>query len=357
VNLPETLVSALLGALRPGAEFDFDRLAVDLFRYQAGVSEPWARLLEHLGTDIARIASWRDIPPMPVAAFKTAWVGIAPPVRCSPATGGRTFHSSGTTGRESSRNGLDAAALGVYEASLLAGWDRFPGGDGIRRPVIALMPPAAAAPESSLSHMATVLVARDGGAFHAPGTDADWIDAARTALEKVRNPVAVFGTAFAWVHLFDRDPHWRTALPEGSMVIETGGYKGRSREVPAAELYGWFRDRLGVPDHACWSEYGMSELASQYWSRGVDGPKLAPPWLRTRVLDPVSASDVDRGETGLLCHVDLANVGAAVAVRTADLGMLGMDGGLRCLGRLPGAPLRGCSLAAEHWGDAVDTAG
>ncbi|MFM7322768.1 MAG: hypothetical protein ACKO5K_14780 [Armatimonadota bacterium] len=354
---PEALVSALHRAFRPDSRFDFNDLALALFRYQAKASAPWGRLLDHLGVDPDQIASWRGVPPMPVSAYKTTWIGIAKPGDCMPETGGRTFLSSGTTGNESSRNGLDATALAVYEAAAIAGWDRFPGADGLRRPVVALMPPANHVPESSLSHMAGALIDRDRGVFHAPGTDSDWIEAARSTLAACRRPVAVFGTAFAWVHFFDRDPDWRTVLPAGSVVIETGGYKGRSREVPVAELYGWFRDRLGVADAQCWSEYGMSELASQYWSRGVAGVKHAPPWLRARVLDPVRGSEVAAGGAGLLCHVDLANFGAALAVRTADLGSLQACGGLRCLGRLAGAPLRGCSLAAEHWGEDDETAG
>ncbi len=340
-----------------GAAFDFNSLAVDLFKWQHAHSDAWRGLVEFRGVEPLSVSDWRSIPSMPVAAYKTVWVGTAPPERCVPEFGGRTFHSSGTTGLRFSRNGLDASALRLYELSLLAGWDLFPGGDGNPRTLLALMPPPDCAPNSSLSHMAGVLIERHGGAFLSPEVDSDWIALACDAMAEASKPLAVFGTAFAWVHLFDSDPSWRTVLPEGSLVVETGGYKGRSREVAVGELYGWFRDRLGVSDAQCWSEYGMSELASQYWSRGVAGVKWAPPWMRPRVLDPVSLDELPAGETGVLCHVDLANVGGAVAIRTGDLGRIESSGGLRCLGRMPGVDLRGCSLAAEHWGSDRSSAG
>ena len=350
---PGSLLSAIRSAIGDANHGDIDELLVTLFRYQIGTCVPWNRLSAHLGIDPHDVDDWKGIPPIPVAAYKSVWVGIEPPERCVPEAGGRTFLSSGTTGAESSRNGLPDWALEVYALSVWEGWNRFPAADGVARRVIALMPPPDVAISSSLSHMAGILVERCGGEFHSPEVDGDWIASTKARMANAKDPVAVFGTAFAWVHLFDHDPFWRIRLPEGSLVIETGGYKGRSREIPVATLYGWFRDRLGIPDSACWSEYGMSELASQYWSRGVDGPKLAPPWLRTKAIDPVTGEECTFGQPGLLCHVDLANVGGAMAIRTADLGILTETGGLRCLGRLPGAPLRGCSLATEHWG--VDT--
>ena len=139
----------------------------------------------------------------------------------------------------------------------------------------------------------------------------------------------------------------RDVLIEGSVVIETGGFKGRSREVEKSELYALFAQRLGADPTRCFSEYGMSELASQFYSQGVDGPKLAPPWLRTRILDPVTGTDAAPGKPGLLAHYDLANYNSVQAIQTEDMGIWDERGGFQLLGRAPGAVLRGCSLLAE----------
>ena len=130
-------------------------------------------------------------------------------------------------------------------------------------------------------------------------------------------------------------------------MIETGGFKGRSREVEKSELYALFTERLGADPMCCFSEYGMSELASQFYSQGVDGPKLAPPWLRTRILDPVTGTDAAPGKPGLLAHYDLANYNSVQAIQTEDMGIWDERGGFQLLGRAPGAVLRGCSLLAE----------
>jgi hypothetical protein len=90
------------------------------------------------------------------------------------------------------------------------------------------------------------------------------------------------------------------------------------------------------------NEYGMTELSSQLYARGI-GPHRAPPWLRTLVCDPATGRERQLGEVGLLRHVDLANVGSVVAVQTDDVGRA-VDGGIELLGRVSGAVTRGCSL-------------
>jgi hypothetical protein len=154
------------------------------------------------------------------------------------------------------------------------------------------------------------------------------------------------------VHWLDRGGA-RVRLPDGSRLMETGGFKGRSREVSRDDLYRALTDRLGVPPERIVNEYGMTELLSQFWEpvlrEGTDRRRrhVGPPWVRTRVLDPVTLEDVAAGEPGLLCHLDLANVGSVAAVLTEDLGVA-VEDGFRLLGRAPGAEPRGCSLALEE---------
>ncbi len=227
---------------------------------------------------------------------------------------------------------MDRGALETYKASLRAGWSQvLP-----ELPILALMPAPGDAPNSSLSFMAAEL-----------GSTFLWGDS--LVLAELSQPVILFGTAFALVNLFDSGRSL-SALPGGSCIVETGGFKGKSREVPREQLYGWFTRVLGVPEENCFSEYGMSELASQFYSRGLSGPKIGPPWVRTRALDPVTGVDAAPGEPGLLAHWDLANVNSCLAVQTEDLGVMLPDGsGFALVGRAPGAVLRGCSLTAEEF--------
>jgi hypothetical protein len=173
--------------------------------------------------------------------------------------------------------------------------------------------------------------------------------------------VCVATTAFALVALLDglavRAAQLR--LPAGSRIMETGGFKGRSRVVDRATLYREVSSRLDVPIGAIVAEYGMTELSSQYYDdpagRDAIEPrvKVAPPWLRPIVVDG-DGRPVPDGVVGALRHVDLANRGSVIAVETEDLGALvpgpstgSGQGRLLLLGREQGAELRGCSLDAE----------
>jgi Acyl-protein synthetase, LuxE len=134
-------------------------------------------------------------------------------------------------------------------------------------------------------------------------------------------------------------------------VMETGGFKGRSRELTREELHGGIEAGLGVPRARIVNQYGMCELASQFYEptlrTGVYGDvKSVPAWVRVRVVDPVTQEDVAPGESGVLAIYDLANVGSVLAVLTSDRGELS-GSGFRVFGRLRGAEARGCSLAAD----------
>ena len=201
------------------------------------------------------------------------------------------------------------------------------------------MPEPQSAPNSSLSHMLGTLGAEQ---FF-------WENDAplSAALLELTEPAALFGTAFAFVQLFDgTSQNWR--LPAGSVVIETGGFKGRTREVPRDELYGLFGSRLGVPLTNCYSEYGMSEMATQFYGQGLDPEKRGPHWVRTRTIDPETGDDAPAGAPGLLRHYDLANFNSVLALQTQDLGTLTPDGGFVLHGRAAEAEVRGCSLTVEE---------
>ena len=362
---PSALARELAAFFTSGDEDNeaaFDALALRVFAHQYARNASYRAFCDGRGATPQTVSAWRGIPAAPAAAFKRFALTCALEDACRSENGGRVFFSSGTTGVETSRHFMDVAALDLYRVSLREGYRRFVLPDGTRLPLFALMAPPSDAPHSSLSFMLAELIADDGGRFFsAPG----WQDELAAALRALAAPAVIFGTAFAFVHFFDAAAAETFALPAGSRVVETGGFKGRSREVGRDELYALFTQRLGVPATHCLSEYGMSEMASQFydstlvdWVGSVVRParKIGPFWLRTRVVDPVTGMDAAPGEPGLLAHYDLANLNSVFAIQTEDYGHAAPDNhGFVLLGRAPGAVLRGCSLLAEEMAAAAIT--
>lgn len=305
---------------------------------------------------------WRSIPPVPAAAFKE-WDVTALPV----SERERVFCSSGTTGHTPSRHHHSRESLAVYEESVVAwfGPHLVPDDGGMPLRWMSLTPTADAAPRSSLAHMMQTVARRWAASESAPGqplwfgtvdSDGAWQVAGSAAVEALASaaaagePVLLMGTAFNMVHLLDHmaAAGQRLRLPPGSRVMETGGYKGRSRTLTRAALHAALGEHLGLPPSSIVSEYGMSELSSQAYD-GVAGSVVSPrifrmpPWARALVVSVETGREVPEGGTGLLRLLDLANVWSALAVQTADLAVR-RPGGFELLGRAPAAEARGCSL-------------
>jgi hypothetical protein len=351
----------------------FERLALDLFAHQFAQCAPYRRFCESRGVAPDRVSSWRDVPAVPTGAFKEV------PLRAFPAEQTvKTFRTSGTSGQRRGELLLDTVAL--YEASLLPSLKTllFPELTAGERTTIRILAPSPEAlPDSSLSHMFGVLLRELGS--EASGYDVvdDALDV-NGLLEAIHGaiaedaPVALCGTAFAFVHLLDALEARGEALelPSGSRIMETGGFKGRSRELPRDALYASLSARLGVPEARIVNQYGMSELGSQFYDSVLVDPtgprrKLRPPWVRVRLIDPESGAEIEPGasaaygartsedaDVGMLVIHDLANTGSVAAVATADLGRhvlvsSAAGPGFEVLGREPGAEARGCSIAAD----------
>ena len=314
-----------------GSDAAFQTLALALFARQYERIEPYRRLCDAQGHSPETVMRWQDIPAVPAAAFKRFDLSAVPTQEAA-----AVFHSSGTTGAQTSRHYFDRAGLTLYETSLRAGFHAAL----LARPapIWAMMPTPAAAPHSSLSHMLGALGAEQ---FF-------WDDnaALASALAGADSPMTLFGTAFAFVSLFD-ETNLNSSLPPGSIVVETGGFKGRTREVPREELYGLFDTRLGVGLDHCYSEYGMCEMASQFYGHGLDPEKRGPHWVRSRTIDPETGEDTEGGAAGLLRHYDLANFNSVLALQTQDVGTL-TPKGFVLAGRAPDAEVRGCSLTVEE---------
>jgi hypothetical protein len=165
--------------------------------------------------------------------------------------------------------------------------------------------------------------------------------------------VVILATALAlleWLEQLEREDR-TLPLPADSVIFETGGFKGTTREVRPEELVAQIGRRFGISAQRIVREYGMTELSSQFYTRALAGgdPQVfvAPPWVRVRMLDPESLEQVPAGSPGLVSVLDLANLGSAIHLLTEDLGV-GDSRGFRLLGRAAGAELRGCSLTVEE---------
>jgi hypothetical protein len=240
--------------------------------------------------------------------------------------------------------------------------------------MISLVPPPRDLPDSSLSHMIATVMERFGTG------DSGWCATASDGLDETEldrrladargngDVICILGTSFSFVHWLDSlgDRSVRHRLLDGSRLMDTGGFKGRSREIGRDELRTAYLDRLGIPPTHCVNEYGMTELCSQFYDaslrdavvRRTLGPdrKVPPPWVRTMVVDPATLEPLPDGQTGLLRHFDLANLGSVIAVQTDDIGVI-VDGGFQLLGRAAGAQPRGCSIAMDDMLRAVRSVG
>jgi hypothetical protein len=332
----------------------FDRLAVDIARYQAAQVPGYARLCLARGLDPGTFAAASDAPAVPTDAFKVSRVAAFPPG----ASVVVTFRTSGTTvGARGSHEILD---LRTYDeaAAALGRWALAPDLPG-RVPVLVLAPSPVEAPDSSLSHMLGLFVDRFGradrsGYFVQDGVlEVADLDAhvARALVDA--EPVLLLGTSFALVHLLDALGDAPFRLPRGSRVMQTGGFKGRSREVDGPTLRRELAVAFSIAEARVVSEYGMTELSSQFYegtirsSTARQGVFLEPPWARVVPVDPETLAPVAHGEEGIARIEDLLNVDSAFAVLSSDR-VRRVEEGFELLGRAAGAPPRGCSIAIDE---------
>ena len=221
--------------------------------------------------------------------------------------------------------------------------------------MLMLTPSPAEAPHSSLAHMMGVVAQAMTEYFIEHDTLLlDRLTRRLCEMQWESQPVFLLGTAFAFVHLFDhlQKENTRFELPDGSRAMETGGFKGRSRSVTKAELYGLFEHCLGLPAQRVVNEYGMTELSTQFYDETLQvgqssNLKVVPPWARVLIIDPQTGHPAEPGQRGLIRVLDLANLWSIVCVQTEDFGVSHGENRFEVIGRAASAEVRGCSLNAE----------
>jgi hypothetical protein len=320
-----SLEEAVLRFIRSG-EGSFEELILAACAMQRVSCAPYGAYCAAFGEP----GCWREIPAIPLTAFRHAAIRSFPVSETI-----RSFRTSGTTGQGYGEHHF--RTLELYRFAALGGWQR--AGLSMEN-LFCLMPSPADAPNSSLSCMAGWLAPSQRFFF------GDW-DRFIDAVTGEAKAVVLFGTALAFLDLFEWLGGREIRLPAGSLAVETGGYKGTNRSLPKSELYALFQKHFGLVLNDIWNEYGMTELSSQFYSPGLDNPHRGAPWVRALVVDPESGRESADRETGILRIFDLANLGSCCALQTRDLAVRQGDD-FELIGRDPAALPRGCSRAIDE---------
>ena len=343
----------------------FNHLALKIYLYQFNGNLPYQHFCLSQKKTPETVHRWEEIPPLPVTAFKR--VDLA----CRPINEAvQIFHSSGTTRplpwgnkKESQERRPSRHYLFDHEiarAAILSHFQRHVSLQEKMR-LYMLTPSPEETPHSSLSYMMEMIRLEYGR------KESDYyIHQGRLLGEKLcydlseaTEPVLLLGTSFSFVHFIDfhQANGFPIRLPQGSQLMDTGGFKGKSRAVSRHWLYAMIENRLGIPPECCINEYGMSEMTSQFYNRNeANTAYCAPPQTRWQILSPETLKPVNNGEIGLLAFYDLANIDSVLAVLTEDLGRE-VDGGFELIGRAQDADQKGCSLALDCLLDTLGDAG
>lgn len=311
----------------------FEKAALDLFYHQAKNCSVYASFIHHLGIQPNEITVYRQIPFLPIGFFKSHEVISnleAPDI---------IFSSSGTTGQTQSKHLV--SDVKVYEQSFNLAFEQFYG--SIKDTcLLALLPSYLERDGSSLIYMVDSLLKqsehlKSGYFLH----DLNSLYQTLKELQIAGQKTILIGVTYA---LLDFVEQFELEFPE-LIIMETGGMKGKRKELIREELHHLLCNGFGVAKMH--SEYGMTELLSQAYSVG-DGIFNCPPWMKVLLrdtYDPLML--VENKQTGGINVIDLANINSCSFIATQDLGKLHEDGSFEVLGRFDNSDIRGCNLLVQ----------
>lgn len=305
----------------------FDEMSETVVNYQFANNPVFRRYCQNLGIEPARCY-------LPIRAFKESVVATFDTSKSE-----TVFLSSGTSQSQRSKHFIKS--LEHYRRSVREGFVYHFGAEP--RNILGHLPGfEQTGGSSSLVTMVEELVRT----FGLPDSGRFLSDSTRLESACARGePVLLFGAAFGLLSLGEAS-RWK--LPEGSILIETGGMKTHRREMSRSDLHDSLATYFGIEKTSIWSEYGMAELMSQAY-RPPSGAFSFPPWVRWELFDPEDPTrQVETGKPGLLGIRDLANLHSVANILTEDLAVE-IDGGFEVLGRLKGSDLRGCNLLIEAY--------
>ena len=312
---------------------DFEEMALETFRYQVKNNEVYGRFVKYLGIESGQITSVEKIPFLPIQFFKSE------KVLASTASIKQVFLSSGTTGVVQSKHYI--TDLELYEESYLNAFKEFYG-DIRDYTVLALLPSYLEREGSSLIYMVEDLIQKSkkpksGFYLH----NLEELQKTLISLDSAGEKVLLIGVSFALLDLIES---YSFAL-KNTIVMETGGMKGKRKEMIRTELHGILKQGFGVSK--IHSEYGMTELLSQAYSKG-DGIFESPVWMDILIRnteDPFEIFGYDRA--GGINVIDLANRNSCSFIATQDLGKKKSGSSFEILGRFDNSDIRGCNLLIQ----------
>ncbi|MEI6898388.1 MAG: acyl transferase [Bacteroidota bacterium] len=312
------------------SEMDFNQATIEIFRFQSIHNPVYHDFIQALKIDPSRINHFTEVPFLPISFFKTHKVS------CNPDKPEIIFSSSGTTGMVKSKHYI--SDLKIYNESIIQGFTHF-FGDPRGFMILALVPEPTGFSGSSLGYMTNLLMeeAHPGQRYFFLGDFKGLLDLIQVA-DSVSRKVMLIGLSSQLLDFFE---FCRCEFPE-LIIIETGGMKGKRKELIREELHSEIRSLTGI--HKVYSEYSMTELLSQSYSSG-NGLFRTPPWMKILIRDthdPLSLVENDR--TGGINIIDLANYNSCSFIATQDLGRWHGDQGFEVLGRFDESDVRGCNL-------------
>lgn len=317
--------------LHAGSSIDFNGLAMELFHYQYEHNGLYRKYADSSRPGAGRPEQLSDIPFLPIGFFKTH------EVRTGDYQAEKVFRSSGTGGMLNSRHIVRDA--GLYTRSYLEGFRLFYG-DPAQYTFLGLLPSYLEREGSSLIEMVKGLMDRSGSphnGFYLYEHEA--LAAKLKMLSEERKKTMLFGVSFALLDFAERFP---LQLNNNILIMETGGMKGRRKEIIRPELHNTLKEAFGLEQ--IHSEYGMTELLSQAWSEG-EGRFRTPPWMKVMIRDIQDPyCFLPHGKSGAINIIDLANLHSCAFIETQDIGKLHEDGSFEVLGRTDASDIRGCSL-------------
>lgn len=312
--------------------FEFNEIAVSLFRYQYRENEIYRSFVDALGISESQVYHPEQIPFLPVSFFKTH------KVISGDYAEELIFESSGTTGMETSKHYVVDASC--YQESFTRGL-QLAYGDLSEYAVFALLPSYLERKNSSLVYMVEKILLqsnRQMGGFYL--NELSELQQQLKEAQRLGLKIMLIGVTFALLDMAEKFP---LHIPD-AIIIETGGMKGRRNELTRMELHEKLCKGFGV--QKIHSEYGMTELLSQAWSPG-DGIFRCPPWMKILIADTNDPlSYLETGRSGGINIIDLANFHSCSFIATQDLGRVFDDGSFEVLGRFDNSDIRGCSLLA-----------
>ena len=311
---------------------EFRTKALEIFRFQHKHCAVYRAFCDAMKVNPDKVTDLREIPYLPISFFRSH--RVTADLMAEPEL---VFESSGTTGEQTSRHFV--ASRQVYESSLVHGFARFYGSPA-DYVILALLPSYLERPNASLVYMAKVLMERGGKAdsgFYI--NEWDKLAAKLRELERSGARTLLLGVTFALLDFADLHPMQLNS----TIVMETGGMKGRREELTREQVHQQLKLRWGLK--SVHSEYGMTEMLSQAYSaaNGVFSPSSTMRALVRDINDPLEVSDAG---TGALNIIDLANVYSCSFIATDDMGAVNIDGTFTVTGRMDHTILRGCSQMA-----------